>query len=120
MTELQFKVGDKAVITDWKLDNNDFAVGQQVTVVETDISDPIYPYQVESADAKVWVKAEQLGPLPEAEPQLDLQTVQHIHSCFADIIHEAKVADKSHEAINIAFLGYLEGLKDGLEGAARV
>lgn len=83
MTELQFKLGDKEVITGW-------------------------------------LSADKLGPLPKTEvPQLDLQTVQHIHTVFAEIILNAAKADKSHEDITCIFLGYLDGLEEGLEGTAR-
>lgn len=116
MAELQLKVGDKALVTGYEWHTHSFDVGTEVTVVSVDEDDYALPYRVGDTQGKcVWMKSAQLTPLNETvEPKLDLHTVNHIHSYYSNIIQEAAEADKSHEAINIALLGYIEGLKDGL------
>lgn len=116
MAELQLKVGDKALVTWHHIGGHCFHADDEVTVVEVDVDDHSLPYKVVDAQGNWdWMKPAQLTPLNETvEPKLDLHTVNHIHSYYSNIIQEAAEADKSHEAINIALLGYIEGLKDGL------
>lgn len=116
MAVLQLKVGDKALVTGHEVDGHCFHADDEVTVMRVDVEDNILPYGVEDAQGNWgWMTPAQLTPLNETvELKLDLHTVNHIHSYYSNIIQEAAEADKSHEAINIALLGYIEGLKDGL------
>ncbi len=116
MAVLQLKVGDKALVTGHEVGGHCFHADDEVTVMRVDVEDNILPYKVEDAQGNWdWMKPAQLTPLNETvEPKLDLHTVNHIHSYYSFIIQEAAKADKSHEAINIALLSYIEGLKDGL------
>lgn len=116
MAELKLKVGDKALVTGFELHTHSFDIATEVTVMRVDVEDNILPYKVEDAQGNWdWMKPAQLTPLNETvEPKLDLHTVNHIHSYYSFIIQEAAKSDKSHEAINIALLSYIEGLKDGL------
>lgn len=116
MAELKLKVGDKALVTGFELHTHSFDIATEVTVVSVDEDDYLLPYKVaDNQGNNAWMESAQLVPLNKTvEPKLDLHTVNHIHSYYSFIIQEAAKSDKSHEAINIALLSYIEGLKDGL------
>lgn len=121
-----FKVGDRVEIIDgmW----TELPVGTVGTIAEVDQDDAAYPYKVVAENSPGnpdwivkqfdWVSEYGLKLVSVTDiadvPQLDLQTVQHIYEYYTEIIQEANVAGKSHEAISIALLGYLKGLKAGL------
>lgn len=125
MTESKYKFGDKLLVN---ADIDSFSKGDIVIVVidNSDDGDGV-PYFVSNGTEGDWISVNELPnlsliaeePLTQAKnkevlQKLDLHTVNHIHSYYSNIIQEAAEADKSHEAINIALLGYIEGLKDGL------
>lgn len=116
MAELKLKVGDKAMVTGIDSGSHCFDVDAVVTVTHLDAVDQYFPYKVADTEGHYdWMTPAQLTPLNETVgPKLDLHTVNHIHSYYSFIIQEAAKSDKSHEAINIALLSYIEGLKDGL------
>lgn len=126
MAELKYKFGDKLLVN---ADIDYFSKGDIVTVVvdNSDDGDGV-PYFVSNGTEGDWISVNELPNLSliaeessltkaenkEVSQKLDLHTVNHIHSYYSFIIQEAAKADKSHEAINIALLSYIEGLKDGL------
>lgn len=116
----EFKVGDlvEIIATDW----TDLGKGTFCKVIEVANCPCRFKYKVRSVGGgkSDWVDSGSIQSLAgvRSEPeQLDLYTVQHICDYYAGVIHEATKAEKSHEAVNIALLGYLKGLKVGLSNA---
>lgn len=116
----EFKVGDYVMLTDSTLSG--LTKDTFGTVIKTDLCSKELVYLVKSASTGVtgWVQQRDLllvaGLAAEPTKQLDLHTVEVIYNYLTATIKTANQEGGSHEAVNIAILSYLVGMKEALNG----
>lgn len=117
MTE--FKVGDRVkvvrgdLLAVHEIKQGDIAF---ITEIEHPMIDD-YPVHISVDDKSDYAPAVALELMTDQESApIDLHTVEVIYSYLVDVIETANTEGGSHEAVNIAILAYLVGMKEALNG----
>lgn len=129
MTEIQYKEGDKLLVTG-NIDT--FRIGEVVTVDEVDYEDAEMPYYISNNQVEGWLLASQLSGVQllssepaeddveiTAEPsqKLDSYTVDYIYNELTDNLAAARESGTSVEMLTAAWVGYITGLQAGVKNA---